>query len=1151
MLRQNIYDFAYKTGSLGLLSLILQYVSGVLLSYSSLRQVFKIRQQFFEKTLYQDIGWFDVNQTGEFATTFSENLTKIEEGIGEKVSLCVYYLTVAVSGIGISLFMGWELTLACIILLPIASLLTVFISKIGSKFSKNEMESYASAGSIAEEVFSAIRTVVAFDGQKKEEDRFDQHLSDAKKNNIRRSLFTGVSEGVLYFFMYASVALAAWFSIDLIIEGRELGSNARKYDPGVITGIIYVNWGAYWNIYMAAPFLRIFGIACGAATKVFKVLDSEPKINVSLDDGIKPNKCEGEIIFDGVHFRYPSRQDVKILNGVNLTIKPGETVAFVGSSGCGKSTCIQLIQRFYDPIEGRVFVDGNNIKDLNLSWWRSHIGVVGQEPSLFATSIAENIRYGKLDVSQEEIERAAKRAQVHEFIVSLPQGYESVIGERGTQISGGQKQRIAIARALVREPSILLLDEATSALDTTSEAEVQAAIDAISGQCTTVIIAHRLSTVRNADRIIVFSQGVITEQGSYQELMQQKGTFYNLVKAQTGDNIHKKNEDIPENAVETEEEIFSEDESKVDLPEVEIKDKPKKILFELGAISAAGGMLDVLKLNEPEWPWIVLGSLCSAIIGASFPVSLILMANIIGEFFIQNPDELMAATYPQMVMILLIGVVSGLTYIVQYYAFGIAGENLTKRVRSKMFSTMMKQEMGWFDRKENAVGAICAKLSSDGAAIQAACGASIGIIMNSVATLLVATGFAYVFQWEVALILSTFIPIIILATYCESRMNEGNADFREKMLQKSAAIAVEAICNIRTVVSLGCEKVFLKQYTKELEPYIISSKKQSHFRAFQLGIARVLMSYGYLVGFFYGSRLVISSNIPYRTIIKVLDLQVQGSYAVGQAFAFLPSFQNGLKAAKRIFPLFRRKPAIRNASYAIQKEWETGDIEFSKVHFSYPTRPQIPVLQGLDLKISAGKTVALVGSSGCGKSTIIQLLERFYNQTDGEITIDDTDIRTIDLQHLRKQFGIVSQEPSLFDRTIAANIAYGNNHKNVTEEEIIEAARNANIHEFISSLPLGYETRLGTKGTQLSGGQKQRIAIARALLRNPKVLLLDEATSALDTESEKVKTGLHKISWKFAELLCLLIWRKPQNLSTTTCAPAVTLSYNKNIILRR
>ncbi|KAH0820874.1 hypothetical protein GEV33_001917 [Tenebrio molitor] len=297
-----------------------------------------------------------------------------------------------------------------------------------------EMEAYAAAGSIAEEVLSSIRTVVAFDGQNKEITRYEKHLQSAKKNNITKRT--------------------------------------------------------------------------------------------------KPKTMRGDISFKNVHFQYPSRPDVKILQGFNLDIKSGETVALVGSSGCGKSTCIQLIQRFYDATSGSVTIDDNNITKLNLTWLRNKIGVVGQEPALFAATIADNIKYGNLSATQDDIEKAAKKANAHNFIKSLPRGYNTLIGERGAQISGGQKQRIAIARALIREPKILLLDEATSALDTTSEAEVQAALDAISGECTTIIVAHRLSTIRNADRIVVVSEGQVIEEGNHAQLMAEKGAYHSLVVSQ-------------------------------------------------------------------------------------------------------------------------------------------------------------------------------------------------------------------------------------------------------------------------------------------------------------------------------------------------------------------------------------------------------------------------------------------------------------------------------------------------------------------------------------------------------------------------------------------------------------------------------------------
>ena len=257
--------------------------------------------------------------------------------------------------------------------------------------------------------------------------------------------------------------------------------------------------------------MEAFSVARGAGATIFSVIDRVPPIDSSSEAGKKLGDIQGDISFKEIRFNYPSRPDVEVLRGLDFDVPAGQTVALVGTSGCGKSTCIQLLQRFYDPLDGRVCIDGNDVKDLHLGWMRSQIGVVGQEPVLFGTTIGENIRYGRSGVTQEEIEKAAKEANAHDFILRLPQKYNTTVGERGAQLSGGQKQRIAIARALVRNPKILLLDEATSALDTQSEAVVQRALDKARLGRTTIMVAHRLTTIKNAERIIVIKDGVVVE----------------------------------------------------------------------------------------------------------------------------------------------------------------------------------------------------------------------------------------------------------------------------------------------------------------------------------------------------------------------------------------------------------------------------------------------------------------------------------------------------------------------------------------------------------------------------------------------------------------------------------------------------------------
>jgi ATP-binding cassette subfamily B (MDR/TAP) protein 1 len=353
-LNDGIRDFAIYSSVLGIVMIITTYLAGVFFSYSALRQIFHIRKQILKKTLNMDVSWYDLNKTGDFATTFTDNLSKFEEGIGEKVATFIFFESIFVSGIIMALVLGWKLALICIVSLPVSFGVTMIVSWLSTKFSRQEMEAYGAAGSIAEEVLSSVRTVVAFDGQKKEITRYEKHLQSAKRNNITKNLFSGISNGFMWFFVFASYALSFWYGVGLILEERYLPQEEITYTPANMVAVFFCTLIATWNFGTGAPYFEIFGTACGAAAKVFEILDTEPQINLCKNLGTKPKTMRGDISFKSVHFQYPSRPDVKILQGFNLDIKAGETIALVGSSGCGKSTCIQLIQRFYDATSGSV-----------------------------------------------------------------------------------------------------------------------------------------------------------------------------------------------------------------------------------------------------------------------------------------------------------------------------------------------------------------------------------------------------------------------------------------------------------------------------------------------------------------------------------------------------------------------------------------------------------------------------------------------------------------------------------------------------------------------------------------------------------------------------------------------------------------------------
>ncbi|XP_010217168.1 PREDICTED: multidrug resistance protein 1-like isoform X1 [Tinamus guttatus] len=437
--------------------------------------------------------------------------------------------------------------------------------------------------------------------------------------------------------------------------------------------------------------------------------------------------------------------------------------------------------------------------------------------------------------------------------------------------------------------------------------------------------------------------------------------------------------------------------------------------------------------------------------------------------------------------------------------FGKSGETLTMRLRSLSFRALLQQEIGWYDDQKNAVGVLLTRLATDASQVKGATGSRLGLMTMTICTLLTAIIIAFVYGWQLTLLILACIPFVIAANAISVKSMTGHAAKDQKALEEAGRISTESVENIRTVASLTREDAFYERYITSLSAPYRDSLTKAPFYGFTYGIAQSANYFINAAVFRFGAWLIARCMTNFENVFIVFSSIIFAAMNVGQSASLAPDYGKAKISAQRIFQLLDRKPVIDSYSEEGEKlsNFE-GNIEFRNIHFVYPSRPEAPVLQGLSVKVNKGQTLALVGSSGCGKSTSIQLLERFYDPVEGQVLADGFDTKTLHLQWLRSRLGLVSQEPILFDCSIAENIQYGDNSRVVSQEEIEEAAKAANIHAFIERLPEKYDTRVGEKGTQLSGGQKQRIAIARALVRKPAVLLLDEATSALDTESEKI-----------------------------------------------
>ncbi|XP_037954077.1 multidrug resistance protein homolog 49-like [Teleopsis dalmanni] len=1084
-----------------------------LFNHVALKQITKIRKLFLEAILSQDMSWYDTSSGNNFASKLTEDLDKMREGMGEKIGIFIFLMMTFITGIITSFFYGWEMTLVVLSCSPLLIISIVMVTIIQSSLTKKEIKSYSAAGSIAEEVFSGIRTVLAFSGEQKETQRFSKLLIPAEIIGRKKGLYFGISAGIMWLNFHCCYALSLWYGAKLILAERD--EEVHHYTPGILVIIVFniLEGSRYFGI--ASHHLETFIAAKESAQNIFSTIKSKSSIDSLNENGATPSNIVGNISFDNICFRYPARQDVEILNSFSLDFNAGQTVALVGTSGCGKSTILQLIQRFYDPRSGTVRLDGINIKDLNVGWLRSQIGVVGQEPVLFATTIEENIRYGNLSASVEDIQKAARMANCHDFISKLPNGYDTLVGERGAQLSGGQKQRIAIARALVRNPKILLLDEATSALDSSSEKQVQDALEVASKNRTTLIVSHRLSTITKANLIVFINGGVVVEQGTHENLMKRKGYYFQLV------NITKRKEELESGSTDStmthlipakqliavaenkNENTLNEESAPNNVSRAKKKSKLKTKPVEKCEVS----FKQIMKLNAPEWRFLLTGSAGAIMHGASLPCWGLLFGEFFGIISKEDSNFVQSQILQLSYKFIVLGIIAGLGILIQNYMFNIAGVKMTSRLRKTAFKTIISQETAYFDDQNNSVGALCARLASDCSNIQGATGARIGIIVQALSTLSISVIVSLFYSWNLTLVTIFTIPVVCLSIVFESRFMESYALAEKLAIENASQVAVEAISNIRTVASLGLERNVLSRYNEQIDRAGALCRNKVRFRGtfFGMGQASPYLAYG--VSLYYGGLLVANEGLKYENVIKVSEALLFGLWILGYALAYSPNVSAGILSAENILKLFNRSPAIQMVEKQTINATEKtdGDIIYKDINFQYPTRKDIQILHNLNLDIKRGTTVALVGSSGSGKSTCVQLLLRYYDPNSGSVNINGTPTTEFSMDTLRSSLGLVSQEPVLFDRTIAENIAYGNNFRDdIPMAEIMEAAKKANIHNFIVSLPQGYSTSLGSKGTQLSGGQKQRIAIARALLRNPKILILDEATSALDLESEKI-----------------------------------------------
>jgi ABC-type multidrug transport system fused ATPase/permease subunit len=1070
--------------------------------YVGMRQMHHLKEKYFAVILRQEQGWFDANNAFEFSTKVQAQFEQIALGVGEKFGITLQAISQVIVGLIIAFYKSWLLTLVMLAISPTIFACVLFLVCSLRKPMIGARKTYEKAGGAAEEMLYNIKTVASFSNFEFEIHRFNRMIDLVHYFDRQKAYRLGLSIGGVLFFIYLTFFVALVYTRKLIGDEVWNDNSNSPFTLGETVTVVFSTLIAILSIGLTAPNVKIIQESAIASSDYFTLYEREPQMDFSQSVEMPPrDQVNGRIEFRNVCFSYPSDPNKRmILKNINLVIEPGKKVALVGESGCGKSTTVNLIERLYETTSGEVLIDGMDIKRYNLPYLRTLIGYVQQEPVLFNKPIRDNVIFGRDELVQElgdpevMVQNAINESYASEFVNNTKDGLNYVVGIKGGKLSGGQKQRIAIARAILCDPKILILDEATSALDNKSEKEVQRALDHISERnVTTVIIAHRLSTIKNADLIYAIRDGQVLESGTHEELLAKQGYYYGLVKSQVGQDEEEKNNENMKKSGSIK--VLSQHSSRINYQEVQRAHD--EIVAKEGV--SHGEMFKLLRNNKCDVVGGIIGSLFA---GAITPLTGYVLAR---AFVLIASGHYHLIWHKSLIwcfIFLVVSFLNGFFVFIKLWKLETLGSVITCNMRKEIVEKYLNLHIAYFDIDENAPGALLTKLSIDTTQLNSIILTLVGDVLSTLGNTITGLVIGFIYDYRLTLISLCFIPFIVGAFIIAKdsvRTITKKKDNRTDI--EAGSILSECVINTKTIFSFNFQKhavdMYLSLLLSESSEYVTNSL----WKGFFLGLGAFATYCCNATVFYAAKEFILRFTLEFDTFMFTCSTLMMMITGISVGLNGISDYPKAKRAFISVFKTMRTQslipPFLRDNEGKIVPENLRGKIEFRNVTFAYPTKPDIDVLKDVSFVIQPGQSAGLVGYSGCGKSTIIQLIERFYEVEDGcgEVLIDDINIKDYNLYLLRKRIGLVSQEPVLFKRSVYENILYG--RLDATKEEVLAAAKAAVIEKFFD------KKEMGTKEDPVSGGEKQRLAIARAFLKDPIILLLDEATSALDKESEK------------------------------------------------